>query len=116
MSNVEIGLLGTLVLTIVSVITALLVGFGKIQEAVKNFIIIDEDGKKRLNTMEIFKVVLQAVTTAEKTGLAGYEKKEMAIAIVEDTLKAMGVDFDVREIGTSIDTIVGIINIFTKKK
>ena len=79
-------------------------------------VIVDENGKKRVNTLAILKVVIDAVAVAEKTGLAGAEKKEIAIQSVQQALTSMGVEFDVNEIGDSIDTIVGIINAFIKKK
>ena len=116
MSSVEIGLIATLTLTIVSVITSFIVLFGKIKSAVKSFIITDASGNKKINTMEIFKVVIKAVTIAEETGKAGVEKKEIAIRVIQETLTAMNIDFNVSEIGDAIESIVGIINAFIKKK
>ena len=116
MTSVEIGMVATLALTIVGVITSLIVLFEKLKGAVNNMVIVDENGKKRVNTFAILKVVMDAVATAEKTGLAGAEKKEIALQSVQAALTSMGVDFDVNEIGGSIDTIVSIINAFIKKK
>lgn len=116
MSSVEIGMLSTLVLTIIGVISSLIILYSKIRDAIKKFIIVDENGNKKVNTFAILRVVIEAVTVAEKSGLAGEEKKAIAINTTQQALTSMGVDFDVKEIGDSIDTIVGIINAFTKKK
>lgn len=116
MSSVEIGMLSTLVLTIIGVISSLIILYAKVRDAIKRFIVVDEEGNKRINTFAILKVVIEAVTVAEQSGLAGQEKKMIAIQSVQQALTSMGVDFDVKEIGDSIDTIVGIINAFTKKK
>ena len=116
MSSIEIGLLSTLILTIVATVSSLIVLFGKVKESIDKFVIVDENGKKKLNTMSILKVILDAVAVAEKTGLAGAEKKQIAIETIQQTLTSMGVDYDITEISSSIDTIVGIINVFIKKK
>ena len=116
MSSVEIGMLSTLVLTIIGVISSLAILYAKIRDAIKKFIIVDENGNKKINTFAILKVVIDAVTVAEKSGLAGEEKKLIALKTIQQTLTSMGVEFDAKEIGDSIDTIVGIINAFTKKK
>lgn len=116
MTSIEIGLLSTLVLTIVATISSLLVLYAKVKDAIKAFVIVDENGKKKVNTFAILKVVIDAVAVAEKTGLAGEAKKDIALKTIQQALTSMGVEFDINEIGSSIDTIVNIINVFTKKK
>ena len=116
MTSVEIGMLSTLVLTIIGVITSLIVLYDKVRVAIKKIIIVDENGNKKVNTFAILRVVMSAVASAEKSGLAGAEKKAIAIQATQTALTEMGIDFDVQEIGDSIDTIVSIINAFIKKK
>lgn len=116
MTSVEIGMLSTLIIAIVGVIASLIALYEKIRVAIKKVIIVDENGNKRVNTFAILRVVMAAVTSAEKSGLAGAEKKAIAIEATQSALTEMGIEFDVQEIGDSIDTIVSIINAFTKKK
>ena len=116
MSSVEIGMLATLVLTIVATISSLIALYAKLKDAVKSFVVVEEDGSKKVNTLAILRVVIDAVTVAEKTGLAGAQKKELALETIKQALVSMGVEFDLNEIGSSIDTIVSIINAFIKKK
>ena len=116
MTSAEIGLLSTLVLTIIGVIAAISALYAKIKSAVKNIVIVDENGKKRVNTVAIFRVLVSAVSEAERSGLAGAEKKVIAVNAAQKALEEMGIEFNVTEISDSIETIVNIINVFIKKK
>lgn len=116
MSTIEIGLLATLALTIIGTITAILGLLGKIQEATKDFVIEDENGKKKLNSTQVLKVVISAITAAEQTALKGADKKELAVETAKQSLIAMGVDFDINDLVDNIEKIVSLVNVFIKKK
>lgn len=116
MKTIDIALIVsivTLATTIVGLIAAL---YSKLKKAMESLVVVDESGKvKSFKSFEFLKIIIYAVSEAEKTGKKGAEKKEIALTMIQSTLNSLGVQFDMTELSDSIDTLVGMINVFIKK-
>ena len=116
MSGADIGILVALVATITTLVGLVTALYAKLKSAISKILVIDENGKVRgIKFFEIIRIVISAVAMAEETGKKGAEKKEIAMTTIQSTLDAMGADYDISELSSTIDTLVTLINAFIKK-
>ena len=84
MSNVNIGLIVSLVSVVVAAITAMVAMFTKLK---KKFGELAKDG----NWKKLYPMILNAVAEAEATGKSGAEKKEIVMAAVDSFEKELAI-------------------------
>lgn len=115
MSTADISILITLVLTVGALISTVAVLYTRLKLSISSIVITDENGKVTgLKVFELIRIVISAVSTAEETGKQGAEKKEIALATIQKTLDEMGAKYDIKELSSTIDTLVTLINAFLK--
>ena len=115
MSTADISIVITLVLTVGALISTVAVLYTRLKLAISSIVITDENGKVTgLKVFELIRIVISAVSTAEETGKQGAEKKEIALATIQKTLDEMGAKYDIKELSSTIDTLVTLINAFLK--
>lgn len=99
MSNVDIGLIVSLVGIVISAITAVVAMFVKLKN---KFGELAKDG----NWKKLYPMILKAIAEAEATGKSGAEKKEIVMSAVLVCAKELGVQCEVEQISDAIEFII----------
>lgn len=116
MNNTTIALMVIIFLSIGTIASTVAVLYAKLKSAISSLVVTDDDGNiKKVKVFDFLRIIISAVTVAEETGKKGAEKKEIALATIQETLNQMGADYDIKELSGAIDTLVGLINAFIKK-
>lgn len=104
MSNVDIGLIVSLVGVVIAAITAMVAMFKKLKN---KFGELAKDG----NWKKLYPMILKAIVKAEATGKSGAEKKEIVMAAVDSFAKELGIQYEADQISDAIEFIID----FSKK-
>lgn len=104
MSNVDIGLIVSLVGVVIAAITAIVAMFKKLKN---KFGELAKDG----NWKKLYPMILKAIVKAEATGKSGAEKKEIVMAAVDSFAKELGIQYEADQISDAIEFIID----FSKK-
>lgn len=116
MDAVTISLVVILFSALGTLTAAVITLYAKLKSAISKLVVVDENGKiQKVKVFDFLKIIISAVTVAEETGKKGAEKKEIALATIQETLNQMGADYDISDLSSSIDTIISLINVFIKK-
>lgn len=116
MEATTISLIVLVFLAIGALASTVAVLYTKLKLAIGRLVVVDENGKiQKVKVFDFLRIIISAVTVAEETGKKGAEKKEIALATIQETLNQMGADYDITELSSAIDTLVGLINVFVKK-
>ena len=99
MSNVDIGLIVSLVSVVIAAITAMVAMFTKLK---KKFGAFAQAGHWK----KLYPMILKAIAEAEATGKSGAEKKEIVMAAVDSFAKELGIQYEVDQISDAIDFII----------
>ena len=99
MSNVNIGLIVSLVGVVIVAITAMVAMFTKLKN---KFGELAKDG----NWKKLYPMILRAIADAEATGKSGAEKKEIVMAAVDSFAKDLGIQYEVEQISDAIEFII----------
>lgn len=108
MSNVDIGLIITLVGVVIGAIAALVAMFTKLKG---KFGELAKDG----NWKKLYPMILNAIAEAEATGKTGAEKKEIVMAAVDSFAKELGIQYEVDQISDAIEFIIDFSKKVNKK-
>ena len=109
MSNVDIGLIVSLVGVVIAAITAMVAMFKKLKN---KFGELAKDG----NWKKLYPMILKAIMEAEATGKSGAEKKEIVMAAVDSFAKELGVQYEADQISDAIEFIIDFSKKVNKKK
>lgn len=108
MSNVDIGLIvslvGVIIGAIAAIVTAIIKLKGKFGELAK-------DG----NWKKLYPMILKAIAEAEATGKSGAEKKEIVMAAVDSFAKELGIQYEADQISDAIEFIIDFSKKVNKK-
>ena len=99
MSNVNIGLIVSLIGVVIAAITAMVAMFTKLKN---KFGELAKDG----NWKKLYPMILRAIADAEATGKSGAEKKEIVMAAVDSFAKDLGIQYEVEQISDAIEFII----------
>ena len=99
MSNVNIGLIVSLVGVVIAAITAMVAMFTKLKNKLGE---LAKDG----NWKKLYPMILRAIADAEATGKSGAEKKEIVMAAVDSFAKDLGIQYEVEQISDAIEFII----------
>lgn len=108
MSNVDIGLIVSLVSVIIGAIVAIVTMITKLKG---KFGELAKDG----NWKKLYPMILNAISEAEATGKTGAEKKEIVMAAVDSFAKELGIDYEVDQISDAIEFIIDFSKKVNKK-
>lgn len=108
MSNVNIGLIVSLIGVVIAAITAMVAMFTKLK---KKFGELAKDG----NWEKLYPMILRAMADAEATGRSGAEKKEIVMAAVDSCAKELGIQYEVDQISDAIEFIIDFSKKVNKK-
>lgn len=109
MSNVDIGLIVSLVGVVIAAITAMVAMFKKLKN---KFGELAKDG----NWKKLYPMILKAIVKAEATGKSGAEKKEIVMAAVDSFAKELGIQCEADQISDAIEFIIDFSKKVNKKK
>ncbi len=108
MSNVDIGLIVSLVGVVIAAITAMVAMCTKLKN---KFGELAKDG----NWKKLYPMILNAIAEAEATGKSGAEKKEIVMAAVDSFAKELGIQCEVDQISDAIEFIIDFSKKVNKK-
>lgn len=107
MSNVDIGLIVSLVGVVIAAITAMVAMCIKLKN---KFGELAKDG----NWKKLYPMILNAIAEAEATGKSGAEK-EIVMAAVDSFAKELGIQCEVDQISDAIEFIIDFSKKVNKK-
>ena len=108
MSNVDIGLIVSLVGVVIAAITAMIAMCIKLKN---KFGELAKDG----NWKKLYPMILKVIAEAEATGKSGAEKKEIVMAAVDSFAKELGIQCEDDQISDTIEFIIDFSKKVNKK-